>query len=161
MWCCIQDLLWWDSLVLMMPSSLGFCCFCSYTCLLLSDYLKCLQPSICLIGACPSCNPSWFRTPQSFILCLGAFYLHVCTWTITRALPTVSRSINYLVELKLQKIMSYHDGTGTEPTSSVGSASVLKSWDISPVLLLLKPYIPINSAYTFLGVWIFTVVGYS
>ena len=35
-----------------MPSNLGFCCFCSYACLLTSDYLKCLLPSIYLIGAC-------------------------------------------------------------------------------------------------------------
>jgi hypothetical protein len=58
-------LLWWESLVLMMPSNLGFCCFCSYACLLPSDYLKCLLPSIYLIGASSSCNSSWFRTPQS------------------------------------------------------------------------------------------------
>jgi hypothetical protein len=38
-WWCIQDLLRWESLVLTMPSNLGFCCFCSYACLLLSDYL--------------------------------------------------------------------------------------------------------------------------
>jgi hypothetical protein len=30
-----------------------------------SDYLKCLLPSIYLIGACPSYNSWWFRTPQS------------------------------------------------------------------------------------------------
>jgi hypothetical protein len=53
------------SLVLMMPSNLGFCCFCSYACFLPSDYLKCLLPTIYLIGACPSYNPSWFRTLQS------------------------------------------------------------------------------------------------
>jgi hypothetical protein len=39
-----------------MPNILGFCCFCSYSCLLTSDYLKCSMPSIYLIGACPSCN---------------------------------------------------------------------------------------------------------
>jgi hypothetical protein len=48
-----------------MPSNLGFCCFCSYACLLPSDYLKCLLPSIYLIGACPSYKPSWFRYTQS------------------------------------------------------------------------------------------------
>jgi hypothetical protein len=48
-----------------MPSNLGFCCFCPYACLLPSDYLKCSLPSIYLIGACPSCNPSWVRTSQS------------------------------------------------------------------------------------------------
>jgi hypothetical protein len=58
-------LLWWGNWVLMMPSNLGFCCFCSYTSLLPSDYLKCSLPSIYLIGACPSCNPGWVRTPQS------------------------------------------------------------------------------------------------
>jgi hypothetical protein len=58
-------LLWWESLVLMMPSNLGFCCFYSYDCLLPSDYLKYLLSSIYLIGACPSYNPSWFRAPQS------------------------------------------------------------------------------------------------
>jgi hypothetical protein len=36
---CIQDLLWWKNWVLMMPSNLGFCCVCSYTYLLPSDYL--------------------------------------------------------------------------------------------------------------------------
>jgi hypothetical protein len=55
----------WESLALMMPSNLGFCCFCSYACLLPSDYLKCSIPSVYLIGACPSCNPDWFRIPQS------------------------------------------------------------------------------------------------
>jgi hypothetical protein len=45
-WWCIQDLLWWESLVLMIPSSLGFCCFCPYAYLLSSDYLKCWLPSI-------------------------------------------------------------------------------------------------------------------
>jgi hypothetical protein len=38
----------------MMLSNLGFCCFCSYACLLTSDYLKFSLPSICLIGACHS-----------------------------------------------------------------------------------------------------------
>jgi hypothetical protein len=49
----------------MIPSSLGFRCFASYVCLLPCDYLKCLLPSIYLIGICPSYNPYWFRTPQS------------------------------------------------------------------------------------------------
>jgi hypothetical protein len=48
----------------MIPSNLGFCCFCSYACLLPSDYLKCSLPLIYLIGAYPSCIPSWVRTPQ-------------------------------------------------------------------------------------------------
>jgi hypothetical protein len=56
-WWCIQDLLWWESLVLMMPSNLGFCCSFSY--------LKCLLPSIYLIRACASYNPGWFRTSQN------------------------------------------------------------------------------------------------
>jgi hypothetical protein len=55
-------LLWWESLFLMKPSHLGFC---SYVCLLPSYYLTCLLPSVYLIGACPSCNTAWFRTPQS------------------------------------------------------------------------------------------------
>jgi hypothetical protein len=58
-------LLWWESLVLMMPSNLGFCCFCSFACLLPSDNLKYLLTSIYLIGACLSYNPSWFGAPQS------------------------------------------------------------------------------------------------
>jgi hypothetical protein len=48
-----------------MPSNLRFCCFFSYACLLPSDYIKGLPPSIYLIGACPSYNPSWFRAPQN------------------------------------------------------------------------------------------------
>ena len=48
-----------------MPSKLGFYCFCSYACLLSSDYLMCLLPSIYLIGPCPSYDPGWFRIPQS------------------------------------------------------------------------------------------------
>jgi hypothetical protein len=58
---CIQDLLWWESWVLMLPSNLGFYCFCSYACLLPSDYLKSSLPSLYLIGACLSCNPCWVR----------------------------------------------------------------------------------------------------
>jgi hypothetical protein len=50
-------LLWWESFVQMMPCNLDFCCFCSYSCPLPSDYLKYLLSSIYLIGACPS-NPS-------------------------------------------------------------------------------------------------------
>ena len=57
--------LWWESLVLMMPSNLGFCCSCSYACFLSSGYLKCLLLSIYLIGACCSYNSGWFRSPQS------------------------------------------------------------------------------------------------
>ena len=76
----MQDLLWWESWVLMMPSNLGFCCFCSYSCLLPPDYLKYLLSSIYLIGVCPSYIHSWFRTPQSpafsVILCL----LVLWTW---------------------------------------------------------------------------------
>jgi hypothetical protein len=41
-------LLWWESLVLMMPSKLGSCCFCSYACLLPSDYLW-LEPVFSVI----------------------------------------------------------------------------------------------------------------
>jgi hypothetical protein len=48
----------------MMPSNLGFCCFCSYACLLPYDYLMCLLPSKYLVGAFPSYNLGWFRTPQ-------------------------------------------------------------------------------------------------
>jgi hypothetical protein len=68
-------LLWCKNWVLKMPSCLGFCCFCSYSCLLPSDYFKCSLPSIYLIGACPSYNPSWVRTPQSpaFSLILSSF----------------------------------------------------------------------------------------
>jgi hypothetical protein len=66
---CIQDLLWLESLVLMMPRNLRFCCICSYACLLPSDYLKCLLSSIYLFGACPSCNPGWVRNPESTFLC--------------------------------------------------------------------------------------------
>jgi hypothetical protein len=82
-------LLWWESLVLNMPSNLCFCCFCSYGCLLLSDYLKCLLCSIYLIWACPSYIPYWFRTPQSaafsVILWFWApvylrFLVCLCSW---------------------------------------------------------------------------------
>jgi hypothetical protein len=62
-------------LVLIMPCNLGFCCVCSYACLLPSDYVKCLLPSIYLIGACPFYNPSLFRTPQS-----PAFSVILCLW---------------------------------------------------------------------------------
>ena len=58
-------LLWWESLVLMMPCNLGCCCFCSYACLLLSGFLMCFLPLVYLIGDCPSCNPNWLRTLQS------------------------------------------------------------------------------------------------
>ena len=58
-------MLWWESWVLMMLSNLGFCCFCSYACLLPSNYLKCSLPSIYMIRPCPSCNPGCVRTPQS------------------------------------------------------------------------------------------------
>jgi hypothetical protein len=72
-----------------MPSNLGFCCFCSYACLLPSDYIKYLLSSLYLIGACPSYNLSWFRTLQSpafsVILCLWApvnlrFWVFQSTW---------------------------------------------------------------------------------
>jgi hypothetical protein len=74
-------LLCFESCVLMMPSNLGFCCFCSYACLLPSDYLKCSLPLIYLIGACPSYNPSWVRTPQSpaFSVILR-FWVCQCSW---------------------------------------------------------------------------------
>ena len=87
MWWCIQDLLWWESLVLMMPSNLGFCCLCSYACLLPSDYLKCLLPSIYLIGACLSKSSSWVRTPQS-----PAFSVILCLWAPVNLRFWVSKS---------------------------------------------------------------------
>ena len=71
-WWCIQDMLWWESWVLMLPSNLGFCCFCSYAYLPPSDYLK---SSVYLFGACPSCNPSWFTTSQS-----SAFFVILWFW---------------------------------------------------------------------------------
>jgi hypothetical protein len=57
-----------------MPSYLSFCCFCSFACLLPSDYLKCFLPSIYLIGACLSYNPGWFRTPQSPTFCVMLWF---------------------------------------------------------------------------------------
>ena len=67
-WWCVLDFLWWENWFLITPRNLGFCCICSYTCLSPSDYLKCSLPSLYLIRACPSCNPSWVRTPQSLSL---------------------------------------------------------------------------------------------
>jgi hypothetical protein len=58
---CIQDLIWWKNWVLMTPSNLDFFCFCSYSFLLPSDYLKCSLP----LRSCPSYNACWVRTPQS------------------------------------------------------------------------------------------------
>jgi hypothetical protein len=51
----------------MMPNNLGFCCFCSYACILPSDYLKFLLLSIYLIGACPSCLIQ--GSSESYFLC--------------------------------------------------------------------------------------------
>lgn len=39
-----------------MPSSLGFCCLCSWSCLLPSGYFWCYLASLSLSGACPSCE---------------------------------------------------------------------------------------------------------
>jgi hypothetical protein len=41
----------------MLPSQIGFCCLCSYACLLPSDYLFCHLASLFLTGACPFCDP--------------------------------------------------------------------------------------------------------
>jgi hypothetical protein len=46
-------------------ANLGFCCLCSYACLLPSDNLKCYLLFLYLTGACPSCNPVPVRIPQS------------------------------------------------------------------------------------------------
>jgi hypothetical protein len=54
---CIQYFLWWKNWVLMMSSNLGFCCLCSYTCLLPSGYLYCHLPLLSLTRACSSCDP--------------------------------------------------------------------------------------------------------
>jgi hypothetical protein len=50
-----------------MSCNLGFCCFCFYTFLLPSEYLKYSLYSIHLIGVCPSCNPRWVRMPPSLV----------------------------------------------------------------------------------------------
>ena len=52
----IQDLLWWEKWVLMMPSSLHFCCFCSCPCFLPSGYLWWLV-LLSLTVTCPFCKP--------------------------------------------------------------------------------------------------------
>ena len=54
-----------ENWVLMMPSNLGFCCLCSYTCILPSDYLWCYLPLLYLTGAHPSCDPGCVRAPGS------------------------------------------------------------------------------------------------
>jgi hypothetical protein len=56
--CCgIQSSLWWENWVLMIPSSLGFCCLCSCFCLSPSGYLLCYLVLLSLTVACPSCKP--------------------------------------------------------------------------------------------------------
>jgi hypothetical protein len=40
-WRCMQDLLWWENWVLMMPGNLCFCCLLSYASLLPTEYLQC------------------------------------------------------------------------------------------------------------------------
>jgi hypothetical protein len=64
-WWCIWDLLGWENGVLMMPSNLGFCCLCSYACLMPSDCLQYYLPLLYLTEACPSCDTDCFRIPQS------------------------------------------------------------------------------------------------
>ena len=98
-----------------MPSNLGFCCFCSYACLLPSDYLKCLLPSIYLIGACPSYNPSWFRTPQS-----PAFSVILWLWTLVNLRFWVCQSFWQSSFLWDPEILVW-------PT--LGYPEILLSWD--------------------------------
>ena len=64
-WWCIQELLWWENWVIMMPNNLGLCCLCSLTCLLPFDFLQCYLPLLYQTGACPSFYPVCLRTPQS------------------------------------------------------------------------------------------------
>jgi hypothetical protein len=53
----IQDLLWWENWVLILPSQIGFCCLCSYACLSPSVCSWCYLASLFLNGACPFCEP--------------------------------------------------------------------------------------------------------
>ena len=53
----IQDLLWWENWVLMLPNSFGFCWYGSCACLLPSGYLWCWLVLFSLAGACTSNGP--------------------------------------------------------------------------------------------------------
>ena len=68
MWWYIQDLLWWENWVLMMPSNLGFCCLHSYASVTI--WLSLVVPALLVSDWSLSLLWSWFCQNSSSSSCL-------------------------------------------------------------------------------------------